>query len=135
MRSRSVQVRDFSYKRTRAPLEHTAHAAGASTGSLRHYEFPGGDEDVKKDPGAHPARVRLERFEAERHLATGSGTIRTMEPGRRFTLHDTDGLRDDADYVVVRVTTTATQNLFGGAGSGAGPTEEPQHLTDFTALP
>jgi type VI secretion system secreted protein VgrG len=109
MSSRSVMVRDWDYNRSGAPLEATANGAPSDMELSRHFEFPGGEELVGSEPGIHAASVRLERHDAERALRDGVGTVRTMQAGYRFTMHDADTLARDAKLLTVRVETYATE--------------------------
>jgi type VI secretion system secreted protein VgrG len=143
MRSRAVRMRDFDWWRTRTQLQAEVTAGSPSPDLSRHYEFPARDDDVEAKPCLHPSTVRLERFEAERRIAEGTGTVRTMEPGRRFKLHDTDGLRKDHEYLIVRVETFATQLLPAGTlldrepfGFGPGPAPSvPGYENEFSVVP
>jgi type VI secretion system secreted protein VgrG len=109
MRSRSVTARDFSFKRSRTVLEARVSTADGAADTSGHFEFPARDEEVDRDPCMAPARFRMQRFAAERNFCSGAGTVRTMEPGFRFTMHDDSALREDADYLVVRVETFAAE--------------------------
>jgi type VI secretion system secreted protein VgrG len=134
LRSRGVKMRDFAWRKSLTPLEASVVSDPDLAEDLSYYEYPARDEDEPKEPGALPARVRMERFEVERSLTDGSGTVRTMEPGFRFKLKDDDGLREDAEYLLVGVETYASQLApeetaldqepfgFGGARQLASPT-------------
>lgn len=107
--SRSVTMRDFDYQRSLTPLEATSQEAHDNTDRSGHFEFPAGEESVKDNTGLHAADVRLQRQVVERNLREGTGTLRTLEPGHRFTLHDEDGLHNDLELFAVRVETFATE--------------------------
>ncbi len=107
VRASSVLMRDYRWRASHTPFE--AREGGA--GDLEHYEFPARDEDAA-EPARHPARFQMERFEAERRLAQGYGTVRTLEPGYRFTLADRTGTRPDTELLVTRVETHAQQRFI-----------------------
>jgi type VI secretion system secreted protein VgrG len=109
LQSRAVTVRDWDYNRSGRPLQATVDEAPDDADLGNHFEFPVGEEAVKDRPGMHAAEIRMQRHDVERALREGAGTLRTMEPGRRFTLHDADGLRADAKLLAVRVETFATE--------------------------
>jgi type VI secretion system secreted protein VgrG len=109
LRSRAVTVRDWDYNRSGRPLQASVEESPDDPDLSRHFEFPVGEEAVKEQPGLHAAEVRMERYDAERAQREGSGTVRTMAPGYRFTLHDGDGLHADAKLLAVRVETFATE--------------------------
>ncbi len=109
LRSRAVTVRDWDHNRSGGPLQAGVDGAQGDEDLSQHFEFPAGEERVASQPGMHAARVRIERYDAERAMREGSSTVRTMQPGYRFTLHDADGLLPDAKLLAVRVETFATQ--------------------------
>ena len=109
LQSRAVTVRDWDYNRSGRPLQATVDEAPDDADLSQHFEFPVGEETVKDRPGMHAAEIRMERHDVERALREGTGSLRTMEPGRRFTLHDTDGLLADAKLLAVRVETFANR--------------------------
>jgi type VI secretion system secreted protein VgrG len=143
MRSRAVTVRDWDYFRSARPLQATVSEAQDDPDLARHFEFPGGEDLVKQDPCKHAAQVRMERYDAERALREGSSTVRTMEPGYRFTLHDSDGALPDQKLLAVRVETYATERAlegtildeepFGFAGAAGAPAVG--YDSRFAALP
>jgi len=109
MRPRSVTMRDYDYHRSLALLEASASADNGDPEQFDNYEFHAGDELTQSKPASHAAQIRLERHDVERELREGVGAMRTMEPGRRFVLHDGDGLRPDIDLLAVRVETWAVE--------------------------
>ena len=109
MRSRAVTIRDWDYNRSARPLQATIDEAPDDPELSRHFEFPVGEELVQDKPGMHAADVRMQRYDAERAHARGREHVRTMEPGYRFTLHDADGISQDAKLLAVRVETFATE--------------------------
>ncbi len=113
--SRSVRLRDYSWARSNIPLEGQAAAGSAdATQRCEHFEFPALEESVTTDPCVAPAEIRLQRFEAERAMGSGQGTVRTLEAGEVATVHDVSGLRPDEDLLVVRVEAHATQSVVEG---------------------
>jgi type VI secretion system secreted protein VgrG len=149
-RSRNVTVREFDFMRSRSLLEANATGApiaGADPDFAGHFEFPAGDEHEQSAPAKHAAEVRAQRFEAERQMRTGRGTVRVLEPGKRFRLIDEDGLRPEQELLVVAAETTAAQLFPEGldlgepvrspAGKAGANGDEPAAFfeTRFTALP
>ncbi len=108
LRAGSVVMRDYRWRASDTLLQAREQGQGAS--ELEHFEFPAADED-SAEPGRAPARFQMERFAAEAALTQGYGTVRTHEPGYRFTLVDRAGLRDDAVLLVTRTETHAVQLL------------------------
>lgn len=108
LRSRAVTVRDWDYNRSQKPLQAGVDGSAGDADLCRHFEFPAGEESIQEQPGMHAAQVRIERYDAERAMREGTGTVRSMEPGYRFTLHDADGITGDAKLLAVRVETVAT---------------------------
>lgn len=108
--SRAVTVRDWDYHRSFAPLQATVDASKDADPDLsRHFEYPVGEDAVQARPGMHAAEIRMRRYDVERALREGMSNVRTMEPGRRFALHDADALGADAKLLAVRVETFATE--------------------------
>lgn len=107
--SRSVTMREFDYQRSLTPLQATSQEAHDNADRSEHFEFPAGEDSVINNTGLHAADVRLQRQVVERNLREGAGTLRTLEPGHRFTLHDSDGLHDDLELFAVRLETFATE--------------------------
>jgi type VI secretion system secreted protein VgrG len=102
-------VRDWDYQRSAAPLEATDEDPALDPDLSQHFEFPVGEEAVKAQPGQHAATVRKQRYDAERAMREGSSNLRTMVPGYRFTLHDGDGINQDAKLLATRVELYATE--------------------------
>lgn len=106
LQSRSVTVRDYDFRRSRTLLEATA-TASSDHDIGGHFEFPASDEHHPTSPAGHAARIRMERFEVEKHLRRGFGTVRSLQPGTRVRVDDHDRLRDAQDLLVVAVETSA----------------------------
>ena len=109
MRSRAVVMRDYDWNRSTQLFEASTELHGGDPDAEGHYEFPANDELHGEEPAKFPAKLRLERFVVEKSLREGVSTVRALEPGRQFKLHDRDGLREDVDLLVVRVETFATE--------------------------
>ncbi|MEP7120955.1 MAG: type VI secretion system tip protein TssI/VgrG [Byssovorax sp.] len=107
--SRAVTMREYDYQRSLTKLEATSQEAHDNVDRSEHFEFPAGEDSVQDNTALHAADVRLQRQVVERNLREGAGTLRTLEPGHRFTLHDADGLHDDIELFAVRVETFATE--------------------------
>ena len=110
MRSRSVTMREYDYRRSAQLWTGRAAGEGEKTSdqAFGHFEFPAKDERLEDDIGVFQARIRVERFEVERRLRQGMSTVRTLLPGHAVKVQDGDGLRDDEDLLIVRTETFAT---------------------------
>ncbi|HZF49514.1 MAG TPA: type VI secretion system tip protein TssI/VgrG [Polyangiaceae bacterium] len=141
--SRSVTMRDYDFNRSHTPLEATAPEGATSRDIDEHFEFPAGEELIKEQPAFHAAQVRLQRHATVRELRSGVSSVRTMEAGQTFTLHDADGLLNSRKLLAVRVETFATElapaetildeEPFGFAGMTGAPS--PGYESRFVALP
>jgi type VI secretion system secreted protein VgrG len=109
LRSRAVTVRDWDYYRSARPVQATVNEAPGDMDLSRHFEFPGNEERVLEQPCMHAAEVRMERYDAERAMREGASSVRTMQPGYRFTLHDADGVLQDQKLLAVRVESYAIE--------------------------
>ncbi len=107
MAPHTVTMRDFAWPRSRVTLE--ARADGTSAGDADHFEYPARDEGVASDPCRVPAHVVMERFEVERRLTSGVGTVRTMTPGYRFRIDDPHATGEAQELLADSVETFATQ--------------------------
>lgn len=109
MRSRSVTMREYDYRRSTRVFDGRTAGPDASDQAFGHFEFPAKDERLEGDLGVFQSRMRLERFEVERRQREGMSTVRTLLPGHAVKLVDGDGLRDDEELLIVRCETYATQ--------------------------
>ncbi len=141
-RPRAVTMRDYHWRRPDLPLTASRSAAsGPGGGGFVHFEFPARDEELLEEPCAHPAAVALERFEAERRLSDGTGNMRCLGAGERFTLMDTHGTTT-LDLLAQRVVVEAVQHEMPGTAldtlpfgeSGQRARKAPFFETRFRAL-
>ncbi|MRG97483.1 hypothetical protein GF068_36980 [Polyangium spumosum] len=126
----AVRVRDYAPEE---PLTRVEAVAGDRSAAM-YTEYPAAEGRVRGQTCRVPATLRLERSEAERHLAEGSGTVRSLQAGLRVHLHDQDGLREDVDLLVVRVETHAIELLPEGVVLGR-EDDRPGLESRFVALP
>ena len=141
--SRSVTMRDYDYNRSHAPLEATAQEGTSDHDVDEHFEFPAGEELIQERPALHGAHIRFQRHVAVRELRAGVSSVRTMEVGQTFVLHDADGIFDNRKLLAVRVETFATElappdtvldeEPFGFGGAIGPPS--PGYDSRFVALP
>jgi type VI secretion system secreted protein VgrG len=143
LRENQVTMRDYDWHRSHMVLEGTAKAPESTTASADYHAFPARDERIYDEPCETPAEVHMQRFDAAQQLARGTGTVRTMEPGYRFTVVDDAGLMEEGEYLTVSVQTSACQmNLETteaeparlGLHEGHGEREVPWHTCRFTVL-
>ncbi|HEY2850479.1 MAG TPA: type VI secretion system tip protein TssI/VgrG, partial [Gemmatimonadaceae bacterium] len=108
-RKRAMAVTVSGYQR-REPFRQIEAKArrSASTGSL-HLEDVGHGPGETLEMCQSTADRKLDKLDAQRALADGHGNVRSLEPARKFTLHDVSGLRDDIDLVVVQSETYAIE--------------------------
>ncbi|MBI4956362.1 MAG: type VI secretion system tip protein VgrG [Myxococcales bacterium] len=106
LRPHAVRCRDYDWNRSTAIVEATAEVRGAGPRELEHFEYRVAVPNASSDL---PAQWRADRFDDERALGRGTSTVRTLEPGYRFRVTDRDGVRDEAEYLLVRVETFATE--------------------------
>jgi len=138
----SVTMRDFSWPRSRITLEAQATGTSPDSGGADHFEYPARDEAVTDDPCVAPAHIVLERFEVERRMAQGHGTVRTMSPGHRFHLDDPTSVTVPQELLTVAVETYGSQHDFPGTrlstepfGFPGQPAEPISHHNRFQAIP
>lgn len=144
LKSRAVTLFDYDWKRSDRLLSASRKNEEKYTNpeALGVFTFPAKDELLDENPGDFPAQIRMERLECERWLCEGRGTLRTMEPGHRGHVHSADGLRDDAEMLIVRVESMGTQHGVEGSvleheffGFGRTPQTLGAYENRFTLLP
>jgi type VI secretion system secreted protein VgrG len=113
VRSRAAHIVDYSEDEPLRDLEEQRTVGELASRTAKRFEACVQERTVTI-AGALPAQVRFDRQEAERSITSGSGTVRTLEPGRRVLVEDGDSLRQDQDLLVVRVETYATELLPAG---------------------
>ncbi len=97
-------------------------AAHGQALSLAIVDQPGAYAHASPAHAERAARLQLEALEAQRKQFEAAGTVRTLAPGTTFTLHDHaehSGIEGDDDFVVLRVTHTARNNLSADAATHA----------------
>ncbi|HEY4120279.1 MAG TPA: type VI secretion system tip protein TssI/VgrG [Byssovorax sp.] len=142
LRSTAVTVREYDWHRSRTLFDRT-EPGGGDPDTLGAFQFAAEDENQAADPAGFPAKIRLERLQVERAMRDGTSTVRTLEPGYRTRVRDADGLREDADLLVVRVETFAATLFPEGTvlddehfGFGrARDAKTPMHENRLRALP
>jgi type VI secretion system secreted protein VgrG len=138
-RSRAVRFRQYFPSKPLSSVDAEVKAAPNADTDAEHYEFPCYEGSIAGTPGAQPAKMRLERFEAERHLAEGEGTVRSLEPAVAFSLHDAAGLSDARTLLPVRVEMRAVQVALGAVAgldeAITGGASSPFVQTRFAVLP
>lgn len=107
-RPRAVTTRGVGWERPREPYE-AQIVIGGDPEVAGHFEFPVHDP-AEQAPAYAEAERRFRRYRVEAALCEGSGTVRSLAPGLRFHLRDAEGLREDAEHVVVRVESWAVQH-------------------------
>lgn len=139
LRPQRVTMRDYAWRKSLLRIE--VSQGGDAGAGLEHFEFPAHDED-DGSPAVAPAAYLRERFQAEQHLSEGVSTVRTHEPGYRFTLNDRAGVRATADLLVVRAEAHAVALMpesealdFEPVGLTPRAGTEPFYEVAFEALP
>ncbi len=131
LNSRAVTMRVYDYNRSLGKLEGSSADDAGDPEKNGHYEYPAAEELVQDTPGLHTAKVRMQRHMVERSLREGTSTLRTLEPGHLFTVHDADGASPDQKLLAVRSETFATE----AAPQGTMLDEEPFGFSQNTGSP
>ncbi|HEU4628433.1 MAG TPA: type VI secretion system tip protein TssI/VgrG [Gemmatimonadaceae bacterium] len=93
------------------------------------YDYPG--EYAARPDGERYASLRLDAHEAGADVLSGSGTCRAFQPGYRFALKGHYRRDRNAQYLITRVTHSASS---GGFGTDRGAEEE-DYRNAFEAIP
>ena len=98
---------NFETPSTDLKIEETAQG---KEGKLRVYEYPAGF--LKKDDGAHRAKIRLDALEQPKKLIRGDGFVRAFVAGHKFALKDHYRKDVNKTYVLRSVSHAATQENY-----------------------
>ncbi|MBM4039864.1 MAG: type VI secretion system tip protein VgrG [Planctomycetes bacterium] len=112
---------DFDFKNPRKALEAQSRISRAHVASeFEIYDYPG--EYTEFSDGERYARVRMEEFGAQHHVAGGSGDSRGICVGYKFTLEDYPREDQCGEYLVTSTSLNAQSDEFvsGGGGRGGG---------------
>ena len=93
--------------------QRAANAGSRQAGpvALAASDVPGVYAYNKKDHGQRLAERRLQALDAQRHTATGAGTVRTLAPATRFTLLDEAATGGSGEFIITRVLHLMHNNL------------------------
>lgn len=115
LQSGAAVMRDFKFKQPALDLE--ASAEGDKFADRKMYYFPG--EYVDPGVGKQLAKVRLEEHQCQRSRVRGTGNVRAMLPGYKFTLGGHRRADLNQEYLIVAVEHEGTQPAaLGEEGSG-----------------
>lgn len=128
MRPGAVMLRDFDFKKPSLTLQ-SEKKADKDT-ALEIYDYPG--EYIEPGRGDTLAKVRLEAFQTPRKMGRGSSVCRRFLPGYKFTLTDHPRTAFNREYVLTRVSHTASQpQVLEEFATGEGST----YANEFACLP
>jgi len=105
LRSGATVLRDFRFKHPSLDME--AKAEGEKFTDRKLYYFPG--EYVDPGLGQRLAKIRLEEQQCQRSRYVGSGNVRAMLPGYKFTLARHRRRDCNQEYLIVSVEHEGTQ--------------------------
>jgi len=128
LRSGRVVMRDYNFEKPDDLLEASVDSL-VRIGDNANYErftYPGGY--LERSEGDTVARVQMEGEEAEHEILDGSGNVRALVPGYRFTLegHTQEALNQE--YLVLSVSHRGSNNI-GGDG------ESSSYSNQFSVIP
>lgn len=105
LRPGATVLRDFKFKQPTLDMEATAQSDKFT--DYKMYFFPG--EYVDPALGKHFAKLRLEELQCQKNRYVGTGTVRAMLPGHKFSL--AGHRRDDCnqEYLILSVEHRGTQ--------------------------
>src|SRR3546814_5705945 len=128
MRSGKVTLRDFNFERPTDRMEVSVDSLVRIGDNAKYevYDYPG--LYAQRNDGEEAARRIMEIEEARHEILDGTGNVRALVPGHRFTLadHPQDALNEE--YVVTSVRHSGSNNL----GNDGGPSS---YGNSFTCIP
>lgn len=116
LRPGSTVMRDYKFKQPALDLEATAE--GDEHTDRQMYFFPG--EYVEPGLGKRLTKVRLEELQCQKSRYVGTGNVRAMAPGFKFTLNGHRRGSCNQEYLIVAVTHSGSQpQALGEEAAGA----------------
>jgi len=121
--SGALSSRDYDYTRPRADLTLTQHDPDSpeprqevyawhspDSGQLHYAQTQGSDPDGKEplDEGRFLAKIRLAQLHCQGYRGHGSGQLRGMQTGHRFTLRGHPRTAANIDYLILSTTLSIT---------------------------
>lgn len=129
--SSTVSLQDFNFEQPASGMSAMALSGEESPdyeGDLEIYDYPGEYSD--QDIGSDLAQIRLEALRTNRRIGFGQSSCRRLIPGYKFTLDRHTRSDLNQEYLITRVTTSATQPL------GEDSSEEgSSYNNDFECIP
>jgi type VI secretion system secreted protein VgrG len=125
----AVTLDDYNFQQPQVDLK--ASASVDTYTSLEYSDYPG--EYVDKGVGDRWAGVRLEEFQCQRRVQRMDATVRVLLPGYKFNVieHPTAAL--NRDYLVTRVSHSASQPQ--SAAEEAGGTKGIEYHAELRTIP
>lgn len=117
LRPGSTVMRDYKFKQPSLDMEATAQADKHQERKM--YFFPG--EYVDPALGKRLSKIRLEELQCQRNRYVGTGNVRAMLPGYKFTLSGHRRNDCNREYLVVSVSHSGSQPQALGEEGGAAP--------------
>ena len=116
LRPGAAAMRDYKFKQPALELEVTAEADKHAEREM--YFFPG--DYVDPALGKRLVKVRLEELQSQKQRYVGTGNVRAMLPGYKFTLGGHRRSSCNKEYLIVAVSHSGAQpQALGEEGAGA----------------
>ncbi len=120
IRPSTVSLRDFNFEQPSLGGMEAMALAGETApeyeSNLEVYDYPGEYSD--RDLGADIAQIRLDILRHNRQIGSGSSVCRRFLPGYKFTMDRHPRSDFNQEYLITRVTSSATQPLGEDSGEG-----------------
>ena len=129
LRPGATVLRDFKFKQPTLDLEASAQASKFA--DYKMYFFPG--EYVDPELGKQYAKLRLEELQCKRSRYVGSGSVRAMLPGYKFTLSGHRRGDCNQEYLIVTVEHRGTQPA--ALGEEGESKQEPSYQNRIECIP
>jgi type VI secretion system secreted protein VgrG len=116
--------KDYDFFKARTVEGAAANPRSHTFGDLEIYDYPAAGVDTAgpdagQDRSAGYAGVRMEELQGQYRLFEGSGNLRGLETGRRFTLTDHPQRSNNSEYLAIATTINANVDEFTSGGGSA----------------
>ncbi|MGQ9609779.1 MAG: type VI secretion system Vgr family protein [bacterium] len=115
-----VSLRDFNFEQPSLGGMDVMALAGEKApyyeGDLEVYDYPG--EYTEQKTGSDLAQIKLEVLRRNRQIGSGSSVCRRFLPGYKFTMDQHPRSDFNQEYLITKVTSSATQPLGEDLGEG-----------------
>ncbi len=118
-------LKDYDFFRARTVESAAANPRSHGFGDLEIYDYPSESVDIAgkdqgKDRTSDYASARIEELQSQYRVFNGSGNVRGLEVGQRFTLADHPQRAYNAEYLNISAALSVSVGEYQSSGAGVG---------------